>query len=137
MHSVTSLFSSFVTAGLLPAVLAAPAPRPQMSYGEQSVAVAGVSAPVPTVTAATGSLYGDESLLGGVAKPSLISGGDSAIVSDAPLVNGQEADADLGLYLDFNGVPNAQPIRGSTGQTDPGPREFERTTSYTSNLTLS
>lgn len=96
-----------------------------MSYGEQSVAVGGISAPVPTVTAATGSLYGDESLLGEAAKPSPVSGGDSAIVSDVPMVNGQEADADLGLYLDFNSVPNPQPIRGSSGQTDPGPQTYE------------
>lgn len=89
MHLVTRLFSSFAAAGLLPVVLAAPAPIPQMSYGEQSVAVGGVFAPVPTVTAATGSLYGDESLLGEVAKASPVSGGDSAIVSSAP--NGQRS----------------------------------------------
>ncbi|KAF7924766.1 hypothetical protein BELL_0093g00010 [Botrytis elliptica] len=125
MHSITRLLSPFVATGLLSVVLSAPAPKPQMSYGEQSVAVAGVSAPVPTVTAATGSLYSDGSLLGEAAKPSPVSGGDSAIVSSAPMVNGQEADADLGLYLDFNSVPNAQPIRGSTGQTDPGPQTYE------------
>ncbi|KAM0149016.1 hypothetical protein ACHAPG_009650 [Botrytis cinerea] len=125
MHPITHLLGPFVAAGLLPLVLSAPAPKPQMSYGEQSVAVGGISAPVPTVTAATGSLYGDESLLGEAAKPSPVSGGDSAIVSDVPMVNGQEADADLGLYLDFNSVPNPQPIRGSSGQTDPGPQTYE------------
>lgn len=127
MHPITHLLVSFVAAGLLPLVLSAPAPKPQMSYGEQSVAVGGISAPAPTVTAATGSLYGDESLLGEAAKPSPVFGGDSAIVSDVPMVNGQEADADLGLYLDFNSVPNPQPIRGSSGQTDPGPRELKET----------
>ncbi|CCD45054.1 similar to oxalate decarboxylase [Botrytis cinerea T4] len=125
MHPITHLLGPFVAAGLLPLVLSAPAPKPQMSYGEQSVAVGGISAPVPTVTAATGSLYGDESLLGEAAKPSPVSGGDSAIVSDVPMVNGQEADVDLGLYLDFNSVPNPQPIRGSSGQTDPGPQTYE------------
>lgn len=125
MRPTTYLFSSFAAAGILPAVLAAPAPIPQMVYGQQSAPVGGVSSPVPTVTAPTGSLYGDESLLGGAAMPSPVSGGDSAIVPDPPMVNGQGADADLGLYLDFNSVPNPQPIRGSAGQTDPGPRKFE------------
>lgn len=43
-------------------------------------------------------------------------------------MNGQEADAELGLYLDFNSAtfPNGpQPIRGDLGATDPGPRTFE------------
>lgn len=50
------------------------------------------------------------------------------MVADPELVNGQEADADLGLYLDFNSAtaPNGpQPIRGELGSTDPGPRTFE------------
>lgn len=124
MHPVTHLFTPLAAAGLVPVVLAAPAPLPQMIYGEQSVAVGGVSAPAPTVTAPTGSLYGDESLLGEVAKASPVSGGDSAIVSNYPFVHGQKADADLGLYLDFNAIENPQPIRGSVGETDPGPRKL-------------
>lgn len=49
-------------------------------------------------------------------------------MSDPELVNGQEADADLGLYLDFNSVDVPQPIRGDLGATDPGPRtdEYEK-----------
>ncbi|KAA8571491.1 hypothetical protein MFRU_026g01000 [Monilinia fructicola] len=125
MHPVTHLFTPLAAAGLVPVVLAAPAPLPQMIYGEQSVAVGGVSAPAPTVTAPTGSLYGDESLLGEVAKASPVSGGDSAIVSNYPFVHGQKADADLGLYLDFNAIENPQPIRGSVGETDPGPQTYE------------
>lgn len=43
--------------------------------------------------------------------------------SEFQLAPGQEEDADLGLYLDFTGVENFQPIRGSTDSpTDPGPR---------------
>ena len=80
--------------------------------------------PSPTVTSASGSLYGPESLLGEVAKPSSLSGGDSAIVSNYPLVNGQEADKNLGLYLDFNSVENPQALRGDGGQTDPGPSRY-------------
>jgi hypothetical protein len=106
-------------AGLYQSVLTAP--TPQMSnYGGNTGPIAGVTPPIPTATAASGSLYGDESLLGEVAKPYPASGGDSAIVSDYPLVNGQEADAKLGLYLDFNSVENPQPLRGEGGQTDPG-----------------
>lgn len=114
-----TMFKSLLVAGLLPTVFAAPAP--QMNYAENSGPVAGVNAPIPTVTAASGSLYGPESLLGEVAQPSPVSGDDSIAVSNYPLVNGQEADQDLGLYLDFNSVEKPQPIRGEAGQTDPGP----------------
>ncbi|KAL2865002.1 putative oxalate decarboxylase [Aspergillus lucknowensis] len=41
------------------------------------------------------------------------------------LVPGQKEDADLGLYLDFSNNDNPQPIRGSLGGTDPGPRNRE------------
>jgi hypothetical protein len=115
------LFRSLVVAGLFPAVLAVPAP--QMSYAENSGPVAGVSPPIPTATGFSGSLYGTESLLGEVAAPAPVSGGDSAVVSNYPLVNGQEADLNLGLYLDFNSVKNPQPIRGTGGQTQAGPSE--------------
>jgi len=41
------------------------------------------------------------------------------------LVPGQTDVAVIGAYLDFNNVPNPQPIRGSKGGTDPGPRTEE------------
>lgn len=41
------------------------------------------------------------------------------------LVPGQTDAATIGAYLDFDGVPNPQPIRGSKGGTDPGPRTEE------------
>jgi hypothetical protein len=119
MQQVLGVFGSLAAAWLFPVVLAAPAP--QMSYAENSGPVAGVSPPIATATAFSGSLYGDESLLGEVAVPSPVSGGDSAIVSNHPLVNGQQAASNLGLYLDFNSVENPQPIRGTGGQTQPGP----------------
>ena len=124
-HTLDSL-NALVAAGLLSTALCAPAP--QLKYHENTGAVGGVSpGPTATATAISGSLYGDESLLGGgsAAAPSPISGGDSALVpeSDYELVNGQDADADLGLYLDFNSVKNPQPLRGGFGSTDPGPRE--------------
>ncbi|PVH85362.1 Bicupin, oxalate decarboxylase/oxidase [Cadophora sp. DSE1049] len=123
MQHVVLVFSALAAAGFLSAVLAAPAPQ-MSNYGENTGPIAGVSSPIATATAASGSLYGDQSLLGEVANPSPVSGGDSAIVSDYPLVNGQEADAKLGLYLDFNSVGKPQPIRGEGGQTDPGARSY-------------
>jgi hypothetical protein len=92
-----------------------------MDYGENEGAVGGVSPQIPTVTSAQGSLYGDESLLGGNAARPPTSGGGSAVVSDPELVDGQKASETLGLYLDFNSVEAPQPIRGAKGATDPGP----------------
>lgn len=39
------------------------------------------------------------------------------------LLPGQKEDAKIGSYLDFENVNNPQPIRGSSGSDDPGPRE--------------
>ena len=115
-------FLTFATFSLLPTALSAPAP--QMSYGESPDQVNGVIVPSPITTGTSGSLYGLANLLGEATAASSVSGGDSAIVSDHPLVNGQEADSKLGLYLDFNSVQNPQPIRGTSGQTDPGPSMY-------------
>jgi hypothetical protein len=108
-----------VFAGVVPAVYALPAP--QMSYGENTGQVAAITPSISVATATSGSLYGSPTLAGEIAQPAPVSGGDSAIVSDYPLVNGQEADADLGLYLDFNSVKDPQPMRGDGGQTQAGP----------------
>lgn len=40
------------------------------------------------------------------------------------LLPGQTVSPDIGAYLDFEKVDNPQPIRGSTGSDDPGPRMF-------------
>ncbi|KAF4985618.1 hypothetical protein FGRMN_11148 [Fusarium graminum] len=101
-------------------------PAPQMGdYGENKGPVGGVEPPTPTVTSTSGSLYGDSSLLGGNAARPDPDKSDSAVVKDPKLVNGQEADRKLGLYLDFDGVDVPQPIRGKLGATDPGPRTYE------------
>ncbi|MCJ1311855.1 hypothetical protein MMC25_005528 [Agyrium rufum] len=73
---------------------------------------------------ATGSLYGNERLLGpdgNTAPPA-----SSALLPEGSydLVPGQKQDEDNGVYLDFNSTPNPQPIRGSNGGTDPGPRNY-------------
>lgn len=101
-------------------------PAPQIgNYGENTGAVGGVSPPIPTATAPSGSLRGDSSLLGGNAPLPNPDTSDSAVVPDPQLVNGQEAEAKLGLYLDFDSADPPQPIRGTEGATDPGPRTFE------------
>ncbi|KAE9377949.1 Bicupin, oxalate decarboxylase/oxidase [Stipitochalara longipes BDJ] len=87
----------------------------------------GVIIPSPISSRISGALYGSPSLLGKNSPASPTSGGDSAIVSNYPLVIGQAADSKLGLYLDFNSVENPQPIRGTGGQTDPGPRMYALT----------
>lgn len=93
-------------------------------YGENSGPVGGVDPPIPTVTAVSGSLYGSEDLLGGRA-PEPDTSSESAVVADPEFVNGQGADKNLGLYLDFNSVDAPQPIRGGYGGTDPGPRTYD------------
>jgi hypothetical protein len=123
MQPIVRAFSTVAAFGLLPAVFAAPAPQVN-NYGENPGPFAGIDNPMPTQTTPSGSLYGPQSLLGEIAQPSPVSGGDSAIVSDYPLVNGQDADSNFGLYLNFNSVENPQPIRGSGGQTDPGPSTY-------------
>ncbi|KAI0533944.1 oxalate decarboxylase family bicupin [Xylaria digitata] len=118
--------TTLLAAGLLP--LGYGLPKPQLTYEENSGPVGGVDAPLPTFTAAAGGLRGSTDLQGGIASRPPVSGGDSAVVPDPELVNGQEADANLGLYLDFNSAttPNGpQPIRGGRGGTDPGPRTYQ------------
>ncbi|KAJ5900034.1 hypothetical protein N7495_004778 [Penicillium taxi] len=43
---------------------------------------------------------------------------------DYSLLPGQKEDLKIGSYLDFENVANPQPIRGSTGGDDPGPRNY-------------
>ncbi|KAI1437323.1 Bicupin, oxalate decarboxylase/oxidase [Xylaria sp. CBS 124048] len=120
------LQTAFLVAGLPSLVQCLP--RPQLTYEENTGPVGGVDAPFPSFTAAAGDLRGSTNLQGGIAARPPVSGGDSAIVANPELVNGQDADADLGLYLNFNGAktPNGpQPIRGGLGGTDPGPRTYE------------
>lgn len=65
------------------------------------------------------ALRGDESLLGDIGP---ITQAPAPPVDDYDLAPGQDADPDLGFYFDFTKVNNPQPIRGSKGGTDPGPR---------------
>ncbi|KAI4185057.1 MAG: hypothetical protein L6R41_004354 [Letrouitia leprolyta] len=76
----------------------------------------------PGPPGAMGSIYGFSSFDGPDGNP--VNPADSAIVTDYQLVPGQTEAADLGLYLDLESVPNPQPIRGTGGGTDPGPRNM-------------
>ncbi|KAK2060036.1 oxalate decarboxylase family bicupin [Colletotrichum caudatum] len=109
--------------GALPKGSAIPAPQ-MGDYGENKGPVGGVSPPIPSVTAPTGSLRGDASLLGGNAARPDPDKSDSADVDNVQLVPGQQADGKLGLYLNFDGVDAPQPIRGELGSPDPGPRTY-------------
>lgn len=92
------------------------------NYGQNQGPVGGITPPMPSVSAPRGQLRGDLSLQGGIAPRPKVTGGDSAVVQDAQMVVGQEADAKLGIFLNFNSVEKPQPIRGDLGATDPGPR---------------
>lgn len=67
-------------------------------------------------------LRGSEALVGYSATEKVASGSQPDI--QYSLLPGQKVDPDIGAYLDFEKADNPQPIRGSTGSDDPGPREF-------------
>ncbi|KAM3440137.1 hypothetical protein NHJ13734_003410 [Beauveria thailandica] len=98
---------------------------PQIKYAGNTGPIAGVTPPLASVQAPVGSLRGDASLLGGNAKilPDDLTR-ESAEVDNPTLVQGQDADADLGLYLDFNSADKPEPLRGSKGSSADGARTF-------------
>jgi len=65
-------------------------------------------------------LRGTEALVGYSATENVATGSKPDIKYS--LLPGQKEDPDIGSYLDFENVENPQPIRGSTGSDDPGPR---------------
>ncbi|CAM1510087.1 Fc.00g004220.m01.CDS01 [Cosmosporella sp. VM-42] len=78
------------------------------------------------MSSASGSLYGDSSLLGGNAPLPDLDKSGSAIVKDPKFVDRQKADAKLGGYLDFDDKDVPQPMRGGLGATGPDPRTHEK-----------
>lgn len=108
-----------------PAPFPYPAPFPQvssnMAYSDPP-SIATVDSPGPP--AASGTLRGPASLIGYSPSEAVATEPSTVIpTSDFELAPGQTLDDELGLYLNFNGVNNFQPIRGSTdAPTDPGPR---------------
>ncbi|GLI78289.1 hypothetical protein PoHVEF18_006599 [Penicillium ochrochloron] len=67
-------------------------------------------------------LRGSEALVGYSATEQVASGSKPDI--KYTLLPGQKEDPKIGSYLDFENVENPQPIRGSTGSDDPGPRNY-------------
>lgn len=74
------------------------------------------SAPVPAE-----SLRGPSDLLGYFSSE-VLTDEDTDDVGPYTLEPGQLEDSKIGSYVDFSNNPNPQPIRGSKGGTDPGPR---------------
>ncbi|KAF2421225.1 Bicupin, oxalate decarboxylase/oxidase [Tothia fuscella] len=74
---------------------------------------------VPLASAGVPGLRGSSALLGYDPKNVLTT--EDTHVQYQP-VPGQTDEANLGTYLDFENTPNPQPVRGSKGGTDPGPR---------------
>jgi hypothetical protein len=66
-------------------------------------------------------LRGSEDLLG--YSPGNTLTGQTTEDIEYTLVPGQTEDADIGSYLDFSNTENPQPIRGTLGGTDRGPRK--------------
>lgn len=81
----------------------------------------------PTKRASNPPLRGSEALVGYSTTENIASGTQPDIKYS--LLPGQKENPDIGSYLDFENVDNPQPIRGSTGSDDPGPREFNIPTS--------
>ncbi|KAJ5618313.1 hypothetical protein N7528_006956 [Penicillium herquei] len=76
----------------------------------------------PTKRSTNPPLRGSEALVGYSSTEKIATGTQPDIKYS--LVPGQTADADLGLYLDFENADNPQPIRGAVGSDDPGPRNY-------------
>ena len=108
MAPYTGLLAGCLVATLISASAAAPAFMP--------------TARAAGPPGATGQLYGPETLEGPGREP--VDTADPALVSHYDLVPGQQEEADIGLYLDLSASHNPQPIRGTNGGTDPGPRAF-------------
>ena len=125
MLPVGRLFSACFLASLINSAAALPAGS---GTGDSGTTGSGNALPVaipegqsPGPPGYSGSVYGSPSFAGPDGNP--VDTADSAIVSNYRLTPEQQEDADLGLYLDLDEVHNPQPIRGSHGGTDPGPRK--------------
>ena len=120
MLPVGRLFSACFLASLITSAAALPAGSGTTGSGN-ALPVDIPEGQSPGPPGYSGSVYGSPNFAGPDGNP--VDTADSAIVSSYQLVPEQQEDADLGLYLDLNEVQNPQPIRGSNGGTDPGPRK--------------
>lgn len=128
IHPTTLLLSSLLSPLLtlaLPAALPYPDPYPQKFQTYNSDPAAEPTADPIGPPSATGTVRGGAALRGYNAANPVATDTPQILPGDFELAPGQTEDTDLGLYLDFNGVENFQPIRGSTdAPTDPGPSKW-------------
>lgn len=115
MRGITPILQLLLTSSTLSQADCAPA----AARDDLPVAIPSGVAPGPP--GASRSLYGSQSFEGPDGNP--VDPADSAEANDYQLVPGQNEDEDLGLYLDLESVPNPQPIRGTGGGTNGGPRK--------------
>ncbi|KAI5801228.1 RmlC-like cupin domain-containing protein [Geopyxis carbonaria] len=93
-------------------------------------APAGSAQPTPTGTfATTGTLRGPTSLRGLDPNEPQVTEDTTVPTSLLELAPGQ-ADDTIGAILDFSALETPQPIRGSKGGSDPGPRDVEMDRSH-------
>ncbi|KAJ5118034.1 hypothetical protein N7526_011057 [Penicillium atrosanguineum] len=76
----------------------------------------------PTRRDSNPPLRGSEALVGYSSTENIATGSKPDVKYS--LLPGQKETPDIGAYLDFEKVENPQPIRGSTGGDDPGPRNY-------------
>jgi len=79
--------------------------------------------PLARCAPAPQGLRGSPSLGGFSASNDLTTGDTNDI--EYKLAPGQKEDAKIGYYLHFENNPSPQPIRGSKGGSEPGPRELK------------
>jgi len=123
------LFSRALTlAGLLSAVLAAPAPNRLQPRQSDSAEATQDGVAVPTQTpygpsGSSGSLRGSPDLLGYSSDNSISSPDLDVPASDFTLGPGQVSPSDVSVPIDLSNVQNPQPIRGPPNDmpTDSGP----------------
>lgn len=87
-----------------------------------SAILAAITNAAPAAVAPSNPLRGGEGLIG--YSPSNTISNENTETISYQLAPSQTQDADIGAYLDFSTIDNPQPIRGSLGGTDPGPRPY-------------
>ena len=116
---MSSRFGCFALSllALAPGLLAAPAPAPAPAAAGTDLEARYVPQEPPGIPR---GIRGDTDFIGPDGHPL----NSPVRPIQYSLVNGQSADKDLGIYLDFTSTPNPQPLRGNAGYLDPGPRMY-------------
>ncbi|KAL7276935.1 hypothetical protein RUND412_000079 [Rhizina undulata] len=119
-----ALFSgNFVAAAPAPVVTSTPSSSSEASAAAVSSTAESefpLSEAATKTYAVSGDLYGPTTLLGYNADFPLAT--EDTHVTDFEYATGQEEDDPEGIFFNFEDVDHPQPIRGTRGGTDPGPR---------------